>query len=111
MEAAGTVLGSISSRTLTKMLELLRQLNSAGLLPPPQVVDSSLGCLSRCIPPLVVAELPAAPGQVQSPGQDKHSVVHRCAARRGQGNLARRLSFDGCVTKLRGRISRSREGR
>src|SRR5439155_3542409 len=56
--------------------ELTFLLNSAGLLPPPQVVDSSLGCLSRCIPPLVVAELPSAPGQVQSSGQDKHSVAH-----------------------------------
>src|SRR5439155_26707019 len=91
--------------------ELTFLLNSAGLLPPPQVVDSSLGCLSRCIPPLVVAELPSAPGQVQSSGQDKHAVTRRCAARRGQGNLARRLSLDGCVTKLRRSISRdSRDG-
>ena len=37
---------------------------------------------ARCIPPRVVAELPTAPGQVQSSGQDRHSVAHRCAAKR-----------------------------
>src|SRR5207249_2051551 len=54
-----------------------------------------------CIPPRVVAELPTAPGQVQSSGQDRHSVAHRCAAKREQGNVARRLKSRGFVTKLR----------